>query len=129
MEFVLNSVRDVFISEEEWIDKYVDPNSSLYKEYRIWKEHESERSAREMNIKPYHNIWVDIMRHGKNYQVERFDKTYSCILLCKDKRQLVMLNGLMPIAIINRVGHCWKYVSIPPEGIRFLNSHYLHQLY
>lgn len=128
MEFVLNSVRDVFISHEEWIDKYVDPKSSLYKEYEIWKEHESDRSKREMNIKPYHHIWVDVLRRGKNIQLERVDKTYSCIMLCKDKRQLVMLNGMLPIATIDRVGHGWKYVSIPPEGIRMLNSEYLYQL-
>ena len=127
MEFVLNSARDVFISESEWIEKYVDHGSGLYKEYQIWKTHDM--SQREMSIKPYHHIWVDIIRHGSNYHLERFDKTYSCILLCKDKRQLVMLNGLMPVATINKIGYSWKYVNIPPDAIRVMNTHYLNQLY
>lgn len=128
MEFVLRSARDIFIDPDEWIEKYVDHDSSMYKEYKKTVVEEG-KSVRETNFVNYFYIWVDIIRRSSHhFRLESYDKKGNCINMCKDKRQIVMIKNVMPIAIIDKVGHEWKYRYIPADGLELLNSYYMMQL-
>ena len=113
MEFVKDSVKDKIINWDQWVDKYIYKHSELYKTFKKLSTnipyHNIEGS--ELNvISPYHS-WIQMLRSDEII-IKNTINTSCCIRRNSKTRKNVILNDIV-IAIIDKFGGKYQYVSIP----------------
>jgi hypothetical protein len=124
MDFVKESINQTISDWTKWTDTYVYKKSELYKQIHQINEYFgcNSKIVTEMFVLSPFQIWIDMMK-SPNIKLEQVDIT-SCCIPKSDYRYNVVLDNKI-IAVIDKLGESYKYVSIPCIGD--VMSQYLQQ--
>ena len=128
MDFVQESTAVDIKDWKEWMNKYVDRNSKLYKQFELMLTHIPNENiiATELSFKTPYNIWIEMLRspnivvkdYGKvNNNNNNNNKSNIFNIFHKKKqntKKVIMLDNTI-IAIIDKVDNKYKYIAITDD--------------
>lgn len=131
MEFIKESTSKECDNFKDWMDRYIDTNSRLYKQFELML-HQIPYSNQtgEINILSPYFLWLEILR-SPDIKIEDSDKVSSGCCSKKSYRQVVLYNDEV-VAVIDKIKvnttKEYRYVSIPYKCLQSLLREYVEQL-